>query len=69
MGPIDEAKRAVRRDKVIVYKDRSDRWRWHRRSGWNNQTIATSHQGYSNKSHAVRMAKRINRRSILIVEG
>lgn len=57
-----------RRDKVAVYSGNDGKWYWRRTSGWNGMTIATGGQGYRNKAHAIRMAKKINRRATFTTE-
>lgn len=68
MSAVSKVKKAVRRDKVTVWVDNAGKWRWTRRSGWNGQVTAVSGQGYTRRDHAVRMAKRVNRRSVITVE-
>lgn len=43
-----------------VFKDERGEWRW-QVTARNGQVVATSHDGYKNKAHAVRMCKRVCR--------
>ena len=45
-------------DKVQVFKDAAGEWRWRMRAR-NSHIIATSGEGYRNRSHALRMAERV----------
>lgn len=47
-------------DKVTVYKDENEEWRWRRRAA-NGEIIATSGEGYVDMTHAIDMAIRVNR--------
>lgn len=47
-------------DFVAVYRDEAGEWRWRRHDAHNHEVVATSGEGYSNKSHAVEMATKLN---------
>ena len=57
------------RDKVTVYQDDADEWRWRRTAG-NGEIIADSGEGYVDKARALEMARRVNPLvDELVVEG
>jgi uncharacterized protein YegP (UPF0339 family) len=47
-------------DEVEVYQDLSLDWRWRRCDGNNGKIVATSGEGYRNKSYAVDAAQAYN---------
>lgn len=47
------------RDTVTVYRDKTGDWRW-RRVAANGRVVATSGEGYRNRAHAEKMARKIN---------
>lgn len=47
------------RDTVTVYRDKTGDWRW-RRVAANGRVVATSGEGYRNRTHAEKMARKIN---------
>ena len=52
--------------KVTVFRDTAYEWRWNLKAN-NGQIIATSGEGYKNKSHAIYMAEQINPEAELLV--
>jgi uncharacterized protein YegP (UPF0339 family) len=46
-------------DTVTVYQDEAGEWRW-RRQADNGEIVATSGEGYTDKTHAGRMAFELN---------
>lgn len=52
----------VKRDTVVIYRDRAGQWRW-RRTTPNGNIIADSGEGYKNRTFCERMAKRVNKRA------
>lgn len=55
------------RDTVQVFKDDHGEWRW-RRLASNGLITAVSGEGYKNRQHAIRMARRVNRWAKVVVE-
>lgn len=53
----------MRNDVVVLYRDRSDRWRW-RYVAQNGHLLADSGQGYSRRIDAYRGAKRVTGRRL-----
>jgi uncharacterized protein YegP (UPF0339 family) len=54
-------------DKVIVYEDAENDWRWRAVAG-NNKTVADSSEGYENKSYAISAAAKLFPNSEIVVK-
>ena len=46
-----------KKDKVELYKDKNDKWRW-KRIAPNGEVVGASTQGYANKSYCKENARR-----------
>lgn len=46
-------------DTVHIYRDTAGEWRW-RRTTPNGRIVSTSGEGYRNRAHAKRMARKLN---------
>ena len=53
-------------DKVIIYKDAANEWRW-RRVANNGNIVSSSGEGYKNHSHCEEMASKLNKDAEIIV--
>jgi uncharacterized protein YegP (UPF0339 family) len=54
-------------DKVILYKDKADEWRW-RREAANGEPLSDSGEGYKNLSHCREMALTKNGGDFIVVD-
>lgn len=52
-----EKKIEHKKDKVELYKDKNDKWRW-KRIAPNREVVGASTQGYANKSYCKENARR-----------
>lgn len=52
-----EKKIEHKKDKVELYKDKNDKWRW-KRIAPNGEVVGASTQGYANKSYCKENARR-----------
>ena len=52
-----EKKIEHKKDKVELYKDKNDKWRW-KRIAPNGEVVGASTQGYANKSYCKEIARR-----------
>lgn len=52
-----EKKIEHKKDKVELYKDKNDKWRW-KRIASNGEVVGASTQGYANKSYCKENARR-----------
>jgi uncharacterized protein YegP (UPF0339 family) len=55
-------------DRVSVYRDAEDKWRWRRQSE-NGKIVSTSGEGYESREHALKMAGDLNPETVVDVKG
>lgn len=48
-------------DRVQLYRDQANQWRWRRVCGENGEVLADSSEGYRNYSDCTHAARRVNR--------
>ena len=57
----------ARNDRIEVYKDRADEWRWRYRAA-NGRKIADGAEGYQNIADAMKGAAAVTARTLIFVE-